>query len=60
MAYNRLGGRPSVASACGPCKRSHLACDVTRPCNRCVKLGKADQCEDVPVSKGQTLLDEAD
>jgi hypothetical protein len=46
-----VGGKANVSSACGPCKRAHLACDVARPCKRCVNMGKEDQCEDVPVSK---------
>lgn len=46
----RVGGKANVSSACGPCKRAHLACDVARPCKRCVNMGKEDQCEDVPVS----------
>lgn len=46
----RVGGKANVSSACGPCKRAHLACDVARPCKRCVNMNKEDQCEDVPVS----------
>jgi hypothetical protein len=46
--------RVNVSVACGPCKKSHLACDVTRPCRRCCSLDKAETCEDIPVS-----LDEA-
>lgn len=45
----RVGGKANVSSACGPCKRAHLACDIGRPCKRCVNLGKEAQCEDVPV-----------
>ena len=48
-AIKRVGGKANVSSACGPCKRAHLACDVARPCKRCVNMGKQDQCEDVPV-----------
>ncbi|KAF7721858.1 hypothetical protein EC973_004066 [Apophysomyces ossiformis] len=33
------------------CKKSHLACDVSRPCKRCVSLGKADTCQDVKHKK---------
>ncbi|WWC64622.1 uncharacterized protein I303_107233 [Kwoniella dejecticola CBS 10117] len=47
----RVGGKANVSSACGPCKRAHLACDVARPCKRCVNMGKEDQCEDVPHKK---------
>lgn len=39
-----------VPSACLNCKRAHLACDVSRPCRRCVNLGKTDTCIDVQVS----------
>jgi hypothetical protein len=46
----RVGNKANVSSACGPCKRAHLACDPARPCKRCVNIGKEDQCEDVPVS----------
>lgn len=49
MVMRRAGGKANVSSACGPCKRAHLACDVGRPCKRCVNLGKEGQCEDVPV-----------
>lgn len=46
------GGKANVSSACGPCKRAHLACDVARPCKRCVNMGKEELCEDVPVRFG--------
>lgn len=45
----RIGGKANVSSACGPCKKAHLACDIQRPCKRCTNMGKEDQCEDVPV-----------
>ena len=48
-AVKRIGGKANVSSACGPCKKAHLACDVQRPCKRCTNMGKEDQCEDVPV-----------
>lgn len=55
----RVGGKANVSSACGPCKRAHLACDVARPCKRCVNMNKEDQCEDVPVSlRNQMCSDE--
>lgn len=31
-----------VASACGNCRRSHLSCDVQRPCARCISSGKQE------------------
>lgn len=40
-----------VPSACLNCKRAHLACDVGRPCRRCVNLGKSDTCVDVQHKK---------
>ncbi|ORX52691.1 hypothetical protein DM01DRAFT_1383872 [Hesseltinella vesiculosa] len=46
------GGRiHNVASACVNCRKAHLACDVGRPCRRCVSLNKADSCEDVKHKK---------
>jgi hypothetical protein len=51
----RVGGKANVSSACGPCKRAHLACDVGRPCKRCINMGKEDQCEDVPVSDSDKI-----
>ncbi|KAG1462208.1 hypothetical protein G6F56_005563 [Rhizopus delemar] len=29
------------------CKVAHLACDVSRPCKRCVSLNKTESCQDV-------------
>ncbi|UZJ53858.1 hypothetical protein CBS101457_003178 [Exobasidium rhododendri] len=40
-----------VPSACLNCKRAHLACDVSRPCRRCINLGKTDTCIDVQHKK---------
>ncbi|KAK9493317.1 hypothetical protein V1508DRAFT_416377 [Lipomyces doorenjongii] len=36
-----------VVTACSNCKKAHLACDVARPCQRCINLGKQDTCVDV-------------
>ncbi|RKP09505.1 hypothetical protein THASP1DRAFT_28709 [Thamnocephalis sphaerospora] len=33
--------------ACANCRKGHVACDVNRPCRRCVLGGKADTCVDV-------------
>ncbi|KAI8063278.1 hypothetical protein BC940DRAFT_369794 [Gongronella butleri] len=41
----------NVASACVNCRKAHLACDVNRPCRRCVTLGKADSCQDIKHKK---------
>ncbi|KAJ3014783.1 hypothetical protein HKX48_004959 [Thoreauomyces humboldtii] len=40
-----------VHKACVSCKVSHVACDVTRPCQRCVKSGKASSCIDAERKK---------
>ncbi|CEI90916.1 hypothetical protein RMCBS344292_05225 [Rhizopus microsporus] len=43
----KKGHRPHVPSACINCKIAHLACDVSRPCKRCVTLKKEDTCQDI-------------
>lgn len=40
-----------VASACVNCKKAHLACDIRRPCPRCIGLNKQDTCKDVQHKK---------
>ncbi|CEP17339.1 hypothetical protein [Parasitella parasitica] len=40
-----------VSAACINCKKAHLACDVSRPCNRCVSTDKADTCRDIQHKK---------
>ncbi|RKP09502.1 hypothetical protein THASP1DRAFT_28707 [Thamnocephalis sphaerospora] len=47
----RRGTKTHVASACFNCKKAHLACDVSRPCRRCVTMGKTDTCYDVQHKK---------
>lgn len=47
----RKSVKAHVPSACLNCKRAHLACDVGRPCRRCVNLGKSDTCVDVQHKK---------
>jgi len=54
-ATKRQTTKTNVALACVPCKKSHLACDTTRPCRRCCSLDKAGMCEDVPVSVPRAL-----
>ncbi|ORX54568.1 hypothetical protein DM01DRAFT_1374021 [Hesseltinella vesiculosa] len=48
-----LDSRPQiyVRKACVACKQSHVACDVQRPCSRCVRLNKADSCVDAERKK---------
>ncbi|KAJ1841886.1 hypothetical protein LPJ70_004048 [Coemansia sp. RSA 2708] len=43
--------KPHVPSACTNCKKAHLACDLQRPCQRCVNAGKCDTCKDVQHKK---------
>ncbi|KAM0450537.1 hypothetical protein ACHAO4_006517 [Trichoderma viride] len=31
--------------SCGECRRKKLSCDRNRPCRRCLRTGRADQCE---------------
>ncbi|KAJ2380029.1 hypothetical protein GGI23_007870, partial [Coemansia sp. RSA 2559] len=45
------GAKPHVPSACTNCKKAHLACDLQRPCRRCVNSGKCDTCKDVQHKK---------
>lgn len=40
--------RKKVKRACVYCKRSHMPCDISRPCKRCVKRGIAHLCKDEP------------
>ncbi|ORX40634.1 hypothetical protein BD324DRAFT_678080 [Kockovaella imperatae] len=51
LNFSSFPRRVSTPSACTPCKRSHLACEASRPCGRCIKLGKTDDCEDAPQLK---------
>jgi hypothetical protein len=52
-AYNNdnRGAQVYVRKACVSCKQSHVACDVQRPCARCVRLNKADTCVDAERKK---------
>ncbi|KAI7857168.1 hypothetical protein BDC45DRAFT_501845 [Circinella umbellata] len=56
----KRGYKSHVPSACVNCKKAHLACDVSRPCKRCVSAGKGDTCHDVKHKKrGRPKLHEA-
>ncbi|KAI8882284.1 hypothetical protein K501DRAFT_334119 [Backusella circina FSU 941] len=48
---SKRGYKTHVPSACVNCKNAHLACDVSRPCRRCVSLNKADTCHDMQHKK---------
>lgn len=43
--------RSQVPKACSNCRRMHAACDIERPCRRCVQGGLSDSCIDVPRKK---------
>ncbi|KAI8082034.1 hypothetical protein BDF21DRAFT_492838 [Thamnidium elegans] len=47
----KRGYKSHVPSACSNCKIAHLACDVSRPCQRCITLKKADTCQDMQHKK---------
>ncbi|KAF1802185.1 hypothetical protein FB192DRAFT_1326004, partial [Mucor lusitanicus] len=54
MQHPQTKKRPNkvhVSAACINCKKAHLACDVSRPCNRCVTTDKADTCRDIQHKK---------
>ncbi|RKP00422.1 hypothetical protein CXG81DRAFT_19607 [Caulochytrium protostelioides] len=40
-----------VQKACVHCKNAHVACDTQRPCQRCVRLGRSETCEDATRKK---------
>jgi len=40
--------RKQVKKACVNCRKSHSACDVERPCRRCIETNQADNCFDIP------------
>ncbi|KAI9469086.1 MAG: hypothetical protein EXX96DRAFT_590404 [Benjaminiella poitrasii] len=48
---NKRGYKSHVPSACINCKTAHLACDVSRPCKRCISLKKTDTCQDIQHKK---------
>ncbi|KAI8092280.1 uncharacterized protein B0P05DRAFT_583541 [Gilbertella persicaria] len=48
---SKRGYKSHVPSACINCKIAHLACDVSRPCKRCVSLNKTDTCQDMQHKK---------
>jgi len=55
--------RKQVKKACANCRRSHSACDVERPCRRCIETNQADNCFDIPrknKAKKQKITDLSD
>lgn len=45
--------RRKVDIACVYCRRSHMICDDSRPCQRCIKRNIGHLCHDEPVSERQ-------
>ncbi|KAJ3567582.1 hypothetical protein NP233_g6277 [Leucocoprinus birnbaumii] len=44
--------------ACFHCQKAHLTCDDSRPCQRCIKRGIADNCTEGHRKKAKYLLDD--
>ncbi|KAK4667117.1 Transcription factor [Podospora pseudopauciseta] len=44
--------RRKVSHACLYCRRSHMTCDLARPCTRCVKRNIGHLCHDEPRDQG--------
>ncbi|TRM69393.1 hypothetical protein BD626DRAFT_473924 [Schizophyllum amplum] len=44
--------------ACFHCQKAHLTCDDSRPCQRCIKRGIANNCTEGHRKKAKYLLDE--
>ncbi|EGG10420.1 uncharacterized protein MELLADRAFT_102976 [Melampsora larici-populina 98AG31] len=51
---SKAGKRRKVAKACLFCKRSHMTCDDSRPCQRCIKREIGHLCCDEPPSSTAT------
>ncbi|ODV93289.1 hypothetical protein PACTADRAFT_51901 [Pachysolen tannophilus NRRL Y-2460] len=51
--------RRKVDIACVYCRRSHMICDDSRPCQRCIKRNIGHLCHDEPVSTRQKKRYEA-
>lgn len=47
----KKSGQTEGVRACNFCRTSHAACDSERPCGRCVRTGRAEQCFEVPPRK---------
>ncbi|KAJ4419746.1 Transcriptional regulator of nonfermentable carbon utilization [Gnomoniopsis sp. IMI 355080] len=49
--------RKKARRACFACQRAHLTCGDERPCQRCIKRGLADHCQDGVRKKAKYLHD---
>ncbi|KAI9505081.1 hypothetical protein BX070DRAFT_102849 [Coemansia spiralis] len=54
---NQKRKKRKTMRACNHCQRSHLTCDDSRPCLRCVNKGIADTCVDGQRKKAKYLID---
>ncbi|VDB89228.1 unnamed protein product [Peniophora sp. CBMAI 1063] len=50
--------KKKASRACALCQKAHLTCDDSRPCQRCVKRGVAEQCVEGHRKRAKYLLDE--
>ena len=55
---NRNAKRKKASRACYHCQKAHLTCDDSRPCQRCIRKGLADQCVDGFRKKAKYLIEE--
>ncbi|KAI9256821.1 ribose 5-phosphate isomerase A-domain-containing protein [Helicostylum pulchrum] len=51
QSAKKKSNKVHVSAACVNCKKAHLACDVSRPCQRCISTDKMDTCCDVQHKK---------
>ncbi|KAJ2908327.1 Transcriptional regulator of nonfermentable carbon utilization, partial [Coemansia aciculifera] len=49
--------KPKAVRACNHCQRSHLTCNNSRPCARCIKRGLAESCVDGTRKRAKYMLD---
>ncbi|KAJ2887745.1 Transcriptional regulator of nonfermentable carbon utilization [Coemansia asiatica] len=55
-SVNAKGKKRKANRACNHCQKSHLTCDDSRPCARCLKRGIASTCVDGVRKKAKYLL----
>jgi hypothetical protein len=52
--------RKKASRACQSCQKAHLTCDDARPCQRCIKRGLQESCQDGIRKKAKYLQDAID
>ncbi|AMD21305.1 HER026Cp [Eremothecium sinecaudum] len=57
MAVDTIKRRKKTNIACINCSRSHVTCERTRPCSRCIKKGLVMSCVDAPRKRRKYLAD---